>query len=254
MSPPHEICILENESAWAEGAADFLASTIDKTLRRQPLVRLVLSGGSTPHRLYRTLTRPEWARRIDWSSVLLFFGDERCVPPTHPDSNYGMAKKALIDPLQIAPQQVMRMQGEVEPQVAASRYEMTIRKAFPPDQTPFPRFDLIVLGLGNDGHTASLFPASPALHEQTRLVVATSSPIGVVHRLTMTLPLLNTAETIMFLVTGSSKASILRQALENHESAAPLPASQIHPLSGRLIWYVDRAASSALPSGSPLSS
>ena len=248
MSAPHEIRILENESALAEGVADFLASTIEETLRRKPLVRLVLSGGSTPRRLYRMLARPEWAGRIDWTSVVLFFGDERCVPPTHPDSNYGMAKEALIDPLRITPHHVMRMQGEVEPEEAASHYESMIREAFAPDRTPFPRFDLIFLGLGDDGHTASLFPSSPALHEQTRLVVATSSPIGIPHRLTMTLPLLNTAETIMFLVTGSSKASVLHRVLEDRETAAHLPASQIRPATGRLIWYVDRAAASALPS------
>jgi 6-phosphogluconolactonase len=249
MPAPHEIRILENESAWAEGVAGFLVGTIEATLRCKPRVRLVLSGGSTPRRLYHTLAQPEWAKRIDWTSVVLFFGDERCVPPTHPDSNYGMAKEALIDPLQIASQHVMRMHGEVEPEEAAFHYETTIREAFAPGQTPFPRFDLIFLGLGDDGHTASLFPSSPALHEQRRLVVATLSPIGISHRLTMTLPLLNAAETVVFLVTGSSKASVLRRVLEDRETAAPLPASQIRPANGRLVWYVDRAAASALPSG-----
>lgn len=246
---PHEIRILENESAWAEGVANFLASTIGAILRRKPLVRLVLSGGSTPRRLYHTLAHPEWARRIDWTSVVLFFGDERCVPPDHPESNYRMAKEVLIDPLQIVPQQVMRMRGEAEPEEAALEYETTIREAFATGQPPFPRFDLIFLGLGDDGHTASLFPSGPALREQTRLVAATSSPIGIPHRLTMTLPLLNAAETVVFLVTGSSKASVLRRVLADRETAAPLPASQIRPANGRLVWYVDRAAASALPSG-----
>lgn len=248
MPSPREIRVLDNESALAEAVAGFLASTIEETLRRKPRVRLVLSGGSTPRRLYRTLAQPEWAKRIDWTSVLLFFGDERCVPPDHPESNYAMAKEALIDPLQIAPQQVMRLRGEAEPEKAASHYEATIREAFAPDQTPFPRFDLIFLGLGDDGHTASLFPSSPALREQRRLVVPTSSPVGIPHRLTMTFPLLNAAMTVVFLVTGSSKASILRRVQEERDSAAPLPASRIRPANGRLIWYVDRAAASALPS------
>lgn len=248
MPTSHEIRILENDSAWAEGVADFLVSSVEATLRRKPLVRLVLSGGSTPRHLYLTLTQPEWAKRIDWTSVVLFFGDERCVPPNHPDSNYGMAKEVLIDPLRIAPQRVMRMRGETEPEEAAAHYEATIREAFTPDQTPFPRFDLVFLGLGDDGHTASLFPASPALREHTRLVVPTSSPLGISRRLTMTMPLLNAAETIVFLVTGASKAPVLRRVMEDRESAAPLPASQIRPANGRLIWYVDRTAASALPS------
>lgn len=248
MPPSREIRVLDNESALAEAVAEFLADAIERILRRKSPVRLVLSGGSTPRRLYRMLTRPEWAQRIDWTSVQLFFGDERCVPPDHPESNYGLAKEALIDPLQIAPQQVMRMRGEADPEEAASHYETTIRDAFAPDQTPFPQFDLVFLGLGDDGHTASLFPSSPALREQRRLVVATSSPVGIPHRLTMTLPLLNAAETVVFLVTGPSKASILRRVLEERNSAALLPASHIRPANGRLIWYVDRAAASALPS------
>lgn len=248
MPAPHEIRVLENESVLAEGVADFLANTIEETLRRKSRVRLVLSGGSTPRRLYHTLARPEWAKRIDWTSVVLFFGDERCVRPDHPDSNYGMAKEALIDPLRIAPQHVMRMLGEAEPEEAASHYETTIREAFAPDQAAVPRFDLVFLGLGDDGHTASLFPASPALHEQTRLVVTTSSPIGITRRLTMTFPLLNAAEAVAFLVAGAAKASVLRRVVEDSESAASLPASQIRPANGRLIWYVDRAAASALPS------
>jgi 6-phosphogluconolactonase len=248
MPAPHEIRVLKHESALAEGVADFLANTVEETLRRKPCVRLVLSGGSTPRRLYQTLARPEWAKRIDWTSVLLFFGDERCVPPDHPDSNYGMAKAALIDPLRIAPHHVMRMHGEAEPDQAAPHYETTIREAFAQDQAAVPRFDLVFLGLGDDGHTASLFPASPALHEQTRLVVTTSSPIGISRRLTMTLPLLNAAEAVVFLVTGAAKASVLRRVIEDSKSTAPLPASHIRPTNGRLIWYVDRAAASALPS------
>lgn len=248
MASPAHIHVLENDTSLANEVADFLAWTVEQTLRDRAQFRLVLSGGSTPRTLYRTLSTPPWSSRITWPRVRFFFGDERAVPPAHPDSNYAMAKATLFDPLRIADHQVARMRGEMNPVEAAAAYEQTLRQEFTGELGPVPVFDAVLLGLGNDGHTASLFPDSPALEERDRLVVAAPAPVGISHRITMTYPLLNAAGVIVFLVTGSKKAGIVRQILESPGTASTFPAARIRPNGGRLLWYLDEAAAAELSS------
>ena len=248
MPQSAEIHVLENETALAREVGDFLAWSAEETLRRCAQFRLVLSGGSTPRTLYRTLSSSPLATRFEWPRIRFFFGDERCVPPTHTDSNFAMAKAALFDPLGVADHQISRMRGEDDPETAARAYESTIRQEFAADAPMIPSLDVVLLGLGDDGHTASLFPSSPALDERSRLVVAAPSPVGIRQRITMTLPLLNQARVVLFLVTGAKKAAMVRKVLEPCNDEIPLPSARIHPTTGRLLWYLDEAAAADLSS------
>jgi 6-phosphogluconolactonase len=198
--------------------------------------------------LYRQLVNPDWASRVKWPRVQFYFSDERCVPPDHAESNFRLANDTLFQPLGIKATQVFRIEGETsQPDLAARRYEETIRQQFAVSSSAWPRFDLILLGLGDDGHTASLFPGSPALNEKTRAVVPSESPRGVPHRITFTAPLINHARRIIFMVTGLQKAPALRAILKDDSAdARQYPAKLIRPRDGRLMWYLDRAAASAL--------
>lgn len=207
---------------------------------------VALSGGSTPRQLYALLAAAEYGARIPWPRVYLFWGDERCVPPDHPDSNYRMASENLLSKIPIPKENVHRMEGEEEPQVAASKYEETIRDFFQLSDFALPRFDLIFLGLGDDGHTASLFPGSEALRETKRLVLAPYVEKLKAHRLTLTLPVFNHAAHIFFLVTGKSKAAVLGDVLQRRPGSRSLPAQHINPLDGRLVWFVEQAAAGSL--------
>lgn len=205
-----------------------------------------LSGGSTPKELYSLLAAPEFPDEVPWSQIYLFWGDERCVPPDHPESNYRMAHETLLSKVPIPAQNIFRMLGEKEPLAAASAYEGAIRKFFQLPDGEVPRFDLILLGLGKDGHTASLFPGSEALRETRHLVTAPYVEELKTHRLTLTLPVLNHGANIFFLVTGKEKAATLGDVLQGKCSRKHLPAQRISPQQGRLVWFVDQAASTLL--------
>ena len=213
---------------------------------------VALSGGSTPRALFELLAASDrWRTAIDWSRWYVFWGDERLVPPDDPASNYGMAHQALLSRVPIPPDQVFRVPTEAgSPEQVAARYEATLRAALTrpgdrPSHGGVPRFDLVLLGLGSDGHTASLFPASPAFEEQRRLVVAT--PPGTlppaVDRVTFTLPLLNAARAVTFLAAGTDKAEVLRQVLAGDER---LPAAYVRPRQGELRWLVDAHAAARI--------
>ena len=249
MSQDTDIRITASGSDWAQAAAELLRVTSDTLVHSNGRCLVALSGGSTPKTLYDTLTTPEWKPRLQWEHMLFLFGDERCVPPEHAESNFAMAQKALFIPLNIAPHQVYRMKGEAEDPVSAARdYEATLRQlthSSPP--MALPHIDLILLGLGDDGHTASLFPGSPALAETSKAVTVSHSPKGVAARLTLTLGVINGATVVVFLVTGSSKAPMVRAILEPHDTAErSLPAALVAPTSGQLIWMLDQAAASQL--------
>jgi 6-phosphogluconolactonase len=204
---------------------------------------VALSGGSTPATLYGLLAQEPCRVQIPWAQVYLFWGDERCVPPDHPDSNYRMANETLISQVPIPSANVFRVRGELEPDLAARAYEKTLQDFFCGPRT---RFDLVLLGLGDDGHTASLFPDSDALHERERLAVAVEARYQdrPAHRVTLTLPALNTARQVLFLVAGSAKARIVQAVLEGPEGR--LPAQQIRPTAGQTVWILDRKAASQL--------
>ncbi len=208
---------------------------------------VVLSGGSTPRRLYEILASAPFRAQLDWSKVEFFWGDERAVPPDHEDSNYAMASKAMLLPLAIAPARIHRMQAEREDlELAAREYEAEIARVFRVRGDVPPTFDLILLGMGADGHTASLFPFTATLKESTRWVVPNYVPKLSAYRLTMTAPLINHAARVLFLVAGADKAAALAEVLQGPADPDRLPSQRIRPQSGELLWLLDQAASSQL--------
>jgi 6-phosphogluconolactonase len=202
---------------------------------------IALSGGSTPRAVFARLAGDETARlKVSWRQIDWWWSDERTVPPGDPDSNFRMAFESLLGHVPIDPARVHRLKGEVEPAQAASEYERELRAAFGVSAGEIPRFDLVLLGLGADGHTASLFPGTPAVTERERLVVANDVPAMRAVRLTFTLPLINRARRVAFLVSGAEKAPILARVLEGPRGA--LPAQLVSPDDGELVWIVDSAA------------
>jgi 6-phosphogluconolactonase len=242
-----ELRIVADEPALHAAAAHEVASLVEAAAARGR-ASLVLSGGTTPKGVYTTLAAGAPDRvTVPWNRVHVFWGDERHVPPDHPDSNYRMAREALLSRVPIAEVHVHRIAGE-DPDLsaAAARYADEVRAAVG-STDGVPRFDVVLLGLGADGHTASLFPGAPALCQDVPLVVATWVEALRSHRITMTLPLLNAAGLVIFLVAGAGKAEAVRDVLQPGPSTPWLPARDIQPMSGRLLWLVDRAAAALLP-------
>jgi 6-phosphogluconolactonase len=208
---------------------------------------VALSGGSTPRALYSLLASDQFRPRVPWPQVHLFWGDERCVSPDHSESNYRMAREALIDAVPIPTQNIHRMPAEYEDHArAATEYEQTLKAFFGVPAGEWPRFDLILLGMGNDGHTASLFPGTSALAERKRWVTANYVEKLDTHRLTLTVPVINHAANVVFLISSESKASVLREVLEGQYEPQRLPSQLIRPVEGKLLFIVDRAASKEL--------
>ncbi|MEO6390845.1 MAG: 6-phosphogluconolactonase, partial [Pyrinomonadaceae bacterium] len=205
---------------------------------------VALSGGSTPRMTYEMLASEEYSSRVDWPLVHFFWSDERCVAPDNEQSNYLLAAEAMLNHLPIEPEQIHRMHGEDESAQAAAAYEAELRTHFGSDE---PRFDLIYLGMGDDGHTASLFPGSPAVDDLDHLVSAPFVEKFQTHRLTMTLLTINAAAQVIFLTAGAAKTNVLREVLRDGDSgAAPLPARLVRPANGDLLWLVDEAAAAKL--------
>ena len=238
-----ELHILPSTEETAQAKAKFVATLAKECLGTQGRFTIALSGGSTPRRLYQILASPPYTEGIAWDRWHIFWSDERCVPQDHEDSNFRMAKQALLDHVPIPPAQVYRMQGEVAPEQAAKEYETAVQNVF---QTPEPAFDLILLGMGDDGHTASLFPGTEALQENHRLVVANRATFPPVHRITFTLPLVNAAKVVAFLDTDESKAEVLRGVLEPAPGEDVLPAAMVRPTHGTVHWFLTKEAASLL--------
>ncbi len=209
---------------------------------------VVLSGGSTPRRLYEILAASPYRDQVVWGKVEFFWGDERAVPPDHPDSNYRMASDALLKKLNISEGQIHRMAAERQDRErAAWDYQSEIARVFGVDPLGEPpQFDLVLLGMGADGHTASLFPYTEAVREETRWVIPNYVPKLDSYRLTLTTTILNKAAQVMFLVAGGDKSEPLTQVLEGPSDPERLPAQLIRPVSGRLEWLVDASAASRL--------
>jgi 6-phosphogluconolactonase len=228
-----------------EALADSVARHIVQRARRaissSGRFTLALSGGSTPRAAYTRLAKDDLASRIDWEKVHILWGDERCVPPDDPRSNFRMAREALLDRVPIPPRQIHRIRGEDFPEEAAEEYERELREL-----RRHGSLDLVLLGLGEDGHTASLFPGQSVMHEKGRWVLATPAPDKTMWRVTLTPALLNLARNVTFIVSGASKAARLQQVLEGPFNPDLLPAQAIRPRQGRLTWMVDDAASSRL--------
>jgi 6-phosphogluconolactonase len=234
-----EVLVFPAPAQLFEAAANEFFRTIHDCMKRDSVCRMAVAGGSTPKSLYTLIADrvdKGQARGIDWARVHLFFGDERCVPPDHPDSNYRMMKQTLlVHGLTAA---VHRVQGELPPEEAAARYEEELREEF---GDGVPKFDLIILGMGPDGHTASLFPGSAALNDHTRWVAANYVERLKSWRITLTYQVLNSASEDLFLVSGAEKAEALAQVLKG----ADLPAAKVKP-AGKLLWYLDAAAASGI--------
>ena len=238
-----EVHVLPDAASLALAAADEFAQAAGQSVREGRLFRAALAGGSTPRGLYRRLTGPPHRGAIRWEQVRFFWGDERCVPAGHPRSNFRMARETLLDPLGIPQRRIFRMKGEDEPPRAAGAYEKTLRRHVPGRP---PRLDLVLLGLGKDGHTASLFPGTAALEEGRRLVAASFVPELEEWRITLTLRAINAARRVLFLVAGAEKARAAATILGKQGGFQALPASRVAPRRGTLRWLLDEAAASKL--------
>jgi len=243
MQVQPEVRILDTPANLFLAAAAEFATLASQAVQNHGRFSVALSGGSTPKSLYSLLASGS-VPNIPWEKIFFFFGDERFVPPDHPDSNYRMARETGLF-AKVSDNQVFRVRTEEkDADAAALDYEQTLRKFFGLQPGEFPRFDLVFLGLGPDGHTASLFPGTAALNETRRLVVANWVDKFQSYRITFTLPVLNRAACVMFLVAGADKADIVREVLENEN--ANLPSQKVRPPDGRLLWLLDRAASQRL--------
>ncbi|MGE5894437.1 MAG: 6-phosphogluconolactonase [bacterium] len=224
----------------------FAASTIIDIIilgtRRGRRTSIALSGGTTPRAVYEKLAGISRAGALDWKAVHLFWGDERLVPPDNAGSNYRMARQSLISRIPIPPENIHRIRGELSAGEAAERYEGDLRDFF--GAVGFPAFDLVLLGLGADGHTASLFPHSSALKERQRWVTTAES--GGMQRVTLTLPVLNSAEHVIFIASGKEKAEAVFRTLSGPQSPEDRPAEGVNPIRGNVLWLLDKRAASLL--------
>jgi 6-phosphogluconolactonase len=244
MPSTRTIEVLPTAADLFHAAAEEFISVGRSAIGAQGRFTVALSGGSTPKALY-SLLATNYAT-FPWNRVFLFFGDERHVPPTDPESNYRMVNEALLTKITIPSENVFRVPGEnPDALAAAADYEAQLRRFFALKPSEFPRFDLILLGVGPDGHTASLFPDSEALEEKTRLVVANWVAKFNTHRITFTFPVLNDANEVMFMATGTNKADMLHQILEG-KNTPPLPSQRVQPSEGKLLWMLDEAAAAKL--------
>jgi len=241
-----EITVVPDSAALFQASANEFLRALDEAVRAKGHFDVALSGGSTPKGLFTLLAGKPG---LPWDRVRFFWGDERHVPPDHADSNYRMANEALLSKIGARPEQVWRMKGEnPDAAAAATDYEGQLREYFASGAGQFPRFDLVLLGMGPDGHTASLFPGTRALGEFERLVVSNWVGKFYTDRITFTAPLLNAAATVLFMVGGADKAPALKAVLEGPYEPAQLPSQMIRPEQGRLVWLIDSAAGAMLKS------
>ena len=233
-----EAIVYADLSTLIAGAADFVAESAAEAIAARGSINIALSGGNTPRPVYQRLA----SVAIDWKRVHVFFGDERCVPPGDARSNYHMARAALLDHVAIPPENLHRMRGEDPPEAAAEAYEVELRNALGEGG----RLDLVLLGLGHDGHTASLFPGLAAVTETRRLAMAAYVEFVGMWRLTLTPPTINAARRVVFLVSGDDKAEVLHRVLQGPRQPIVLPAQAIRPSEKPALWLLDAAAASKL--------
>jgi 6-phosphogluconolactonase len=246
-----EIRILPDGTAIAKRAAQEFVRAAAAAVREKGSFSVALAGGSTPKALYSLLVNdPALRSQVPWDKIHLFFGDERHVPPDHPDSNFLMATEAMISKSPLKPEQVTRIKGEYfDAEQAALEYEKALREYFKLKEGEYPRFDLLLAGMGNEGHTLSLFPGTKALHADGRLVVRNWIGKLNTERVTLTAPAASNAAQVIFMVTGADKAQALKSVLEGPFEPDQLPAQLLQPQNGRLLWLVDTAAASVLSTG-----
>ncbi len=236
-----EIYIFNDKQELADRLASDFQTKVEKSRNGRKGISVALSGGSTPRIFFERLALEPYPDRVPWSNVNLFWGDERCVPPDDEQSNFKMAKDTFISKVNIPDENVHRIIGENPPEVEAQRYGKEILKSLP-SINGFPEFDWIFLGMGTDGHTASLFPNAPTLKEMNAICLVAEHPETGQKRISLTLPVINNARRVSFLVAGKDKANVLKEILEKGDSPLPYPASKVNPENGVLEWYLDKAA------------
>lgn len=243
-----EILVLKDASAIAARAADELVRIASNAVTQSGTFSVALAGGSTPKTLYNLLvTDPRLRSAVPWDKMSVFFGDERHVAPDHPDSNYKMAWDSMLSKAPLKPEQISRIKGEyADTEKAALEYEQEIRRRFRLNTGEFPRFDLIFVGMGNDGHALSLFPGTRALHEMKRIVTRNWVGKFYTERITLTAPAANHAANVIFMVAGADKAAALKGVLEGPYEPEQLPSQMLQPVNGKLLWLVDTAAGAML--------
>lgn len=239
-----EIIICRDNDELSRKAAEQFVALARQAIAAHGRFSVALSGGSTPKALFSLLATGEFNEQLAWRRIHLFWGDERCVAPDHAESNFRMVKESLLSKILIPGENVHRMIGEIEPAIAAAAYEAELSRFFPSSQEKLPRFDLVLLGLGEDGHTASLFPGSSALNETKHPVATPYVEKLNAHRLTLTFPVINNAAQITFLVAGQSKAAVVKGILASQNSDAP--AARIKPTDGKLSWFITQDAAGDL--------
>ena len=247
MQPPRReprVRVFRDPEAVAAAAASRFAELAREAVDERGAFGVALSGGSTPRRVYELLAGDDFRGGVDWRGVHVFFGDERAVPPDHAESNYRMANEALLSRVPLPPENVHRIEGPGDAAANASNYESVMRGFFGDGE--WPRFDLVMLGMGDDGHTASLFPGTAALGEARAWAVANRVEKLGAWRVTLSAPAINAARNVLFLVTGVGKAERLREVLKGVRDPARLPSQLIRPRDGALEWFVDGAAASRL--------
>ena len=241
-----EIRILTTPQELFAAAAEEVVRLANDAVGARGRFTIALSGGSTPKSLYNLLATNA-RTTLPWDKMFFFWSDERHVPPTDPDSNYRMANETMLGKVPIPAGNVFRPAAEnPDAEAVAKEYESTLKKFFQPERGQFPKFDLILLGMGPDGHTASLFPGTAGVQEKSRLVIANWVEKLKTYRLSFTFPVLNAARCVAFLVSGTDKAPVLKGVLEGSSSGESYPAALVNPADGKLIWFLDRAAASGL--------
>jgi 6-phosphogluconolactonase len=240
-----EIIVLDDFESLSVRAAEEIVHISGESICTHGQFALCLTGGNTPAEVY-TLIATRFHLSVDWNAVHLFWGDERCVPPGDEASNYGMANRTMLSKLTLDPGQIHRIRGEDEPEQAAREYEQELKDFFSLEEDEFPRFDLVLLGLGDNVHIASLFPGIPAIHERQRSAVAVEVDAPQRRRISLTPPVLNNAARVMFIVSGKNKAEAVKLALEGPRDPDKYPAQLIDPAKGEVMWLLDRPAASLL--------
>lgn len=235
--------------ALARAAAEHFLESAQAAISANGVARIAISGGSTPRRTFELLANPaeKYASAMPWSQLELYWVDERMVPPTDNDSNYHMTREAMLDKVPINPDRIFRIEGELDPEEAAARYESAIRNHLRLEGAQGPRFDVLSLGMGDDGHTASLFPHTDAINEMIRIAVANHVPQKDTWRVTLTWPVINQARDVFFLIAGQDKAQPLREVLLGEYDPEALPSQLIRPTSGKLLMLLDQQAAALLP-------
>jgi 6-phosphogluconolactonase len=233
----------------ALAAAQLFTRAVIEAVAKRNRARIAISGGTTPKAMFQLLADPTqpFLKQIPWVNLDLYWVDERSVPPTDPDSNYRMTNEALLSKVPLPAARVHRIEGELDPEVAAARYESVIRNSFKLEGAETPTFDLVLLGMGDDGHTASLFPHTEGLDDLTHIAIANHVPQKDTWRITLTWPVINQGREVTFLIEGAAKAQVLHDVLLGPYQPETYPSQIIRPASGQLTFLLDAAAASKLP-------